>query len=57
MPPTEELLVEVEKVVADEVRPISDWRASEGYRRRMSGVFVRRLLSQALNGEQSRAAA
>jgi probable selenate reductase FAD-binding subunit len=57
MPPTEELLVEVERVVADEVRPISDWRASEGYRRRMSGVFVRRLLSQALNGEQSRAAA
>jgi CO/xanthine dehydrogenase FAD-binding subunit len=38
---TGELLREVERQVQAEVLPISDWRASEAYRRRMSGVLVR----------------
>jgi aerobic carbon-monoxide dehydrogenase medium subunit len=42
-----EVLREVERIVCEEVRPISDWRASEAYRRRMSGVLVRRALAQA----------
>lgn len=41
---TSELLREVERQVQGEVSPISDWRASEAYRRRMSGVLVRRAL-------------
>ncbi|MBV9280725.1 MAG: FAD binding domain-containing protein [Chloroflexi bacterium] len=44
--PTPELLREVEQIVREEVSPISDWRASEQYRRRMSGVLVRRALEQ-----------
>jgi aerobic carbon-monoxide dehydrogenase medium subunit len=43
---TAELQREVEQLVREEVRPISDWRASEGYRRRMSGLLVRRALEQ-----------
>jgi carbon-monoxide dehydrogenase medium subunit len=46
--PTDELLREVETAVRDEVRPISDWRASEEYRRRTSGVLVGRALQRAL---------
>jgi CO/xanthine dehydrogenase FAD-binding subunit len=44
----DELLFEVEQAVRAEVSPISDWRASEEYRRRMSGVLVRRAILQAL---------
>jgi carbon-monoxide dehydrogenase medium subunit len=43
-----DLLAEVEQAVQAEVSPISDWRASEEYRRRMSGVLVRRAIGQAL---------
>jgi carbon-monoxide dehydrogenase medium subunit len=53
----ETLLSGVERVVSEEVRPISDWRASDSYRRRMSGVIVRRLLSQVLNLHATGAAA
>lgn len=41
-----ELVMEVEQTVRAEVRPISDWRASEEYRRRMSGLLVRRALER-----------
>lgn len=44
---SQEILSEVERIVCEEVRPISDWRASEAYRRKMSGVLVRRALAQA----------
>lgn len=47
--PTRELLQRVAAAVDGEVRPISDWRASAEYRRRMSGVLVRRALEQALD--------
>jgi carbon-monoxide dehydrogenase medium subunit len=50
-PPTPELLSEVELAVREEVRPISDWRASEWYRRRMSGVLVRRALERLIGLE------
>lgn len=43
---TPELLRQVGRQVQVEVSPISDWRASEAYRRRMSGVLVRRALER-----------
>lgn len=47
--PTGDLVREAGRLAAEEVRPISDWRASEGYRRRMSDVLVRRALARALD--------
>jgi CO/xanthine dehydrogenase FAD-binding subunit len=41
-------LAEVERHVREDVRPISDWRASAEYRTRMSGVLVRRAVQHAL---------
>jgi carbon-monoxide dehydrogenase medium subunit len=46
--PTPELLSRVQAQVSAEVRPISDWRASADYRRRISGVIARRALERAL---------
>jgi CO/xanthine dehydrogenase FAD-binding subunit len=47
-PAIEETLQKVAKIVCEEVRPISDQRASADYRRRMSGVAAVRALRQAL---------
>ena len=46
-PPTEETFQRAAELVRDEVRPISDQRASANYRRRMSGVAAVRALRQA----------
>jgi carbon-monoxide dehydrogenase medium subunit len=46
-PPTEETFQQVALIVREEVRPISDQRASADYRRRMSGVAAVRALRQA----------
>lgn len=45
---TPALLAEVEREVQEEIRPITDWRATEDYRRRMSGVLVRRAIAALL---------
>ncbi len=46
-PPAEETFQRVAEIVREEVRPISDQRASADYRRRMSGVAALRALRQA----------
>ncbi|GAC1349146.1 MAG: xanthine dehydrogenase family protein subunit M [Ktedonobacteraceae bacterium] len=45
---TEEAFQRIAEIVRDEVRPISDQRASADYRRRMSGVAAVRALRQAV---------
>lgn len=45
---TPEILARVRECVADEVRPISDWRATESYRRRVAGIIVCRALQRAM---------
>lgn len=49
-----ELLREVERTVREEVRPISDWRAGEAYRRRISGILVRRALQGLVSNDKGR---
>jgi len=51
--PTEEVFQQAAELVHTEVRPISDQRASEGYRRRMSKVAAMRALRQAAGLAQS----
>ena len=46
-PATEEILQQIAEIVRNEVRPISDQRASADYRQRMSGVAAVRALRQA----------
>src|SRR5579875_862795 len=46
-PPVEETFQQVAAIVREEVRPISDQRASADYRRRMSGIAAVRALRQA----------
>ena len=46
-PATEETFQRIAEIVRNEVRPISDQRASADYRRRMSGVAAVRALRQA----------
>ncbi|MFQ5948882.1 MAG: hypothetical protein ACE5KX_08485 [Acidimicrobiia bacterium] len=39
---------EFARLVSEEVRPITDHRSTEAYRRRASGVLARRLLERCL---------
>lgn len=50
--PRGKVLADVVAAVGDEVRPISDWRASEEYRRRMCEVLVRRAIERVADGEK-----
>ncbi len=46
--PSAEALAEFSRLVSDEVRPITDHRSTEAYRRHASGVLARRLLERCL---------
>jgi CO/xanthine dehydrogenase FAD-binding subunit len=46
--PSESDLEEFQRLVAEEVRPITDHRSTEQYRRHASGVLTRRLLERCL---------
>jgi CO/xanthine dehydrogenase FAD-binding subunit len=46
--PSESDLEEFQRLVTEEVRPITDHRSTEGYRRHASGVLARRLLERCL---------
>lgn len=43
---TPDTLQSLERAVEEEVRPITDWRATADYRRRMSGLLVRRAVER-----------
>ncbi len=45
---TESVLAEFARIVSDEVRPITDHRSTEAYRRHASGVLARRLVERSL---------
>lgn len=49
--PSEADLVEFARLVSEEVRPITDHRSTEAYRRHASGVLARRLLERCLRKE------
>ncbi len=44
--PTPGALAECARIVTEEVRPITDHRSTEGYRRHAAGVLARRLLER-----------
>ncbi len=46
--PSAAAIAEFQRLVSDEVRPITDHRSTEAYRRHASGVIARRLLERAL---------
>jgi CO/xanthine dehydrogenase FAD-binding subunit len=46
--PTAAALAEFQRLVTEEVRPITDHRSTEAYRRHASGVIARRLLERML---------
>jgi CO/xanthine dehydrogenase FAD-binding subunit len=45
---TETVLAEFARIVSEEVRPISDHRSTEAYRRHASGVLARRLVERSM---------
>jgi CO/xanthine dehydrogenase FAD-binding subunit len=47
--PSDSDLEEFSRLVSEEVRPISDHRSTEAYRRHASGVLTRRLLERCLS--------
>jgi CO/xanthine dehydrogenase FAD-binding subunit len=47
--PSESVLAEFARTVSDEVRPITDHRSTEAYRRHAAGVLARRLLERCLD--------
>ena len=47
--PSEANLAEFQRLVSEEVRPITDHRSTEAYRRHASGVLARRLLERCLS--------
>ena len=49
--PSEKALTEFARLVSAEVRPITDHRSTETYRRHASGVLARRLLARCLEAE------
>ncbi len=51
--PTASALAEFARLVSSEVRPITDHRGTEAYRRHASGVLARRLLERCLAGGSS----
>ena len=46
--PTESALAEYQRLVSEEVQPITDHRSTESYRRHAAGVVARRLLERCL---------
>jgi CO/xanthine dehydrogenase FAD-binding subunit len=46
--PTPAALVEFQRLVSEEVSPITDHRSTEAYRRTAAGVLARRLLERVL---------
>lgn len=46
--PSSAAITEFGRLVSEEVRPITDHRSTEGYRRYASGVIARRLLERCL---------
>lgn len=48
--PSDAALDELASIVAGEVRPITDHRSTEGYRRHAAGVLAKRLVQRCMNG-------
>jgi CO/xanthine dehydrogenase FAD-binding subunit len=45
------VVAKVQQIVAEQISPVADLRGSEWYKRRMAGVFVKKVVEQ-LDGAQ-----